>query len=90
MKKVVRNKEFAKKVGTIFLEQSVAFQPKLDRFFSEPKLEPKLLLDILGNNAYFGFEDRGLYEFLIIIVLIPVPIIPPTPAPFILPRFLLL
>ena len=65
LKKVVRNKEFPKKVETIFLEQSVAFQPKLDRFFSEPKLEPKLLLDILGNNAYFGFEDRGLYEFLI-------------------------
>ena len=38
---------------------------RINQFLSEEKLDRQLLLDILGGDYQYGWNDKGMYEFLI-------------------------
>ena len=37
----------------------------MDQFFANNKLDKEILLDILRNVQMQGWDDRGMYEFVI-------------------------
>lgn len=65
MRKLVKTPDFERYAGKIFLELSVSAQPLLDRFFNNPTREDNLILDIFRSEEMFGWNNRGMYEFLL-------------------------
>lgn len=65
MKRLIRRPEFPETTGTIFLEMKRGNQDRINQFLSEEKLDRQLLLDILGGDYQYGWNDKGMYEFLI-------------------------
>lgn len=65
MKRLIQMPEFAKTTGTIFLEMKQGGQKRMDGFMGKKTLDKQLLLDILGGDYQYGWNDKGMYEFLI-------------------------
>lgn len=65
LKSVVNDPSFSKKAGVVFLEIGCDNQEKMDLFFANKKMDNELLLDILRNAQMQGWDDKGMYEFII-------------------------
>ena len=65
MKRLVQRAEFPEIVGTVFLEMKRGNQKRINQFLNGEKLNRQLLLDILGGDYQYGWNDKGMYEFLI-------------------------
>ena len=65
LKSVIKDPAFPKKTGIVFLEMSSDSQEKMNRFFSNKKMDREILLDVLRDVQMEGWDDRGMYEFVI-------------------------
>lgn len=65
MKRLVQSPEFPEVAGTVFLEMKKGNQERINKFFNTETLDRDLLLDILGGDYQYGWNDKGMYEFLI-------------------------
>ena len=65
MKKLIGRTEFSQSVGTVFLELSMSAQVDIDRFFNSKTKDSGIILDILRKEEVTGWNDRGMYEFLL-------------------------
>jgi len=65
LQSVLNDPSFAKNTGTVFLEMSSNEQDKLNQFFAGKTLDKELLLDIFRGVQTEGWDDRGMYEFVI-------------------------
>lgn len=65
LKDIIKNPSFSKKTGIVFLEIGLDNQEKMDLFFANKKMDKEILLDILRNGQMQGWDDRGMYEFVI-------------------------
>ena len=65
LKSVIEDPSFSKKTGIVFLEIGRDNQEKMDLFFAKRKMDKEILLDILRNGQMEGWDDRGMYEFVI-------------------------
>ncbi len=65
LKSVIKEDNFSKSVGTVFMELSSDKQQKIDGFFSSRKLDTEIILDIFRDVQISGWYDKGMYEFLI-------------------------
>ncbi len=63
MKSLINNPAFPELAGTVFVEHPVHSQQRFDRFFESETLQPQIILDILGEQHYWGWDDKGFYEF---------------------------
>ena len=52
-------------ITIVFLEIGRDNQEKMDLFFAKRKMDKEILLDILRNGQMEGWDDRGMYEFVI-------------------------
>jgi hypothetical protein len=65
LKSILKDPAFSKKTGTIFLEIGRDNQDKMDSFFSNRKMDKEILLSVFRNIQMQGWDDRGMYEFII-------------------------
>ncbi len=65
LKNTIKDPQFAKTIGTIFLELPSNQQSEFDRFFATSKLDAEILLNILRSEQIYGWWDKGEYEFLV-------------------------
>lgn len=65
LKDIIKNPSFSKKTGIVFLEIGLDNQEKMDLFFANEKMDKEILLNILRNGQMEGWDDRGMYEFVI-------------------------
>jgi hypothetical protein len=65
LKETINSPEFIKNAGTVFMELPSDKQDEINRFFSNEKLDSEIILNILRNELIFGWDDKGMYEFLI-------------------------
>jgi len=65
LKSIIKDPSFYKKTGIVFLEMSSDSQEKIDRFFANEIMDNEILLDILRGVQSEGWDDRGMYEFVI-------------------------
>jgi uncharacterized iron-regulated protein len=61
---LVRDVEFAKSVGTIFMEISAHSQGNLDAFLAKDYLDKELILEAFRDILSTGWHEKGVYEFL--------------------------
>jgi len=65
MKSIIKDPSFSKKTGIVFLEMPSDCQVKMDSFFANKTMDKEILLDILRSVQIEGWDDRGMYEFVI-------------------------
>ena len=65
LKSVINEPSFSKKTGIVFLEMSSDSQEKMDMFFANETMDSEIILDILRSVQSEGWDDRGMYEFII-------------------------
>ena len=65
LKSIIKDPSFHKTTGIVFLEMSSDSQEKIDRFFANDIMDSEILLDILRSVQLQGWDDRGMYEFVI-------------------------
>lgn len=65
MQSVITSSDFSKYVGTIFLELSVDGQEYVDRFFNSKDKNPEIILNMFRNEELGGWNDKGMYEFIL-------------------------
>ena len=65
LKSVINDPSFSKRTGIVFLEMSSDSQEKMDRFFANESMDREIILDILRSVQSEGWDDRGMYEFVI-------------------------
>lgn len=65
VRSLLDNPEFPQTTGSIILEMKQGGQGRMDAFFEKDTLDKGLLLEILGGDDLFGWNDKGMYEFLI-------------------------
>ena len=65
LKSIIKEPSFSKNTGIVFLEIGHDNQEKMDQFFSNKKMNKEILLDIFRNGQMQGWDDRGMYEFVI-------------------------
>lgn len=64
LRRLIRNHEFYKVCGTIFMELPSWHQTKMDEFLFSKRFCPNLILDIFRDEQINGWWDRGEYEFI--------------------------
>jgi len=64
LKKVINDPEFVKVCGTVFVELPFYTAPLFDKFLHLDTLNSKIILDILGSEQIYGWQDKGEYEFI--------------------------
>jgi uncharacterized iron-regulated protein len=64
LQQLIKSPEFATNTGTVFLELSQNAQPELNQFFNSSKKEPNIILDIFRKEEITGWDDKGMYDFL--------------------------
>ena len=62
---ILHDPRFTEKVGTVFVELPSYQQSEFDRFYASKALDTEILLEIMRSELYYGWWDRGEYEFLI-------------------------
>lgn len=67
MKRLVKSPKFSQTTSTIFVELSVSAQSGLDRFLGESTKNPNIILDIFRKEELTGWNDKGMYEFLLVL-----------------------
>ena len=65
LKSVINDPSFYKQTSIVFLEMSSDNQEKMDRFFANETIDREIILDILRSVQSEGWDDRGVYEFVI-------------------------
>lgn len=65
LRSLTQDPSFPKHTGIVFLEIGTDNQEKMNTFFANEKLDKELLLDILRNGQMQGWDDKGMYEFVI-------------------------
>lgn len=65
LKSLIRNPSFAQNTQAICLELPSYTQPLLDSFYTNDKIKKEIVLNILHSEQIYGWEDRGMYEFII-------------------------
>jgi hypothetical protein len=65
LKKVMYDPQFAEVCGTVFLELPTHTQPRFNHFLNKDTLDTQLILNILGNEQIYGWQDKGMYEFIV-------------------------
>ncbi|WP_291125234.1 hypothetical protein [Flavobacterium sp. UBA6031] len=65
LRSILKAPAFSKKTGTIFLEIGRDNQDKMDSFFANRQMDKEIPLSILRNIQMQGWDDRGMYEFII-------------------------
>jgi hypothetical protein len=65
MQSVISSSDFSKYVGTIFLELSIDGQEYIDRFFYSKDKNPEIILNMFRNEELGGWNDKGMYEFIL-------------------------
>lgn len=65
LRETIKDPQFAKIVGTVFLELPSNQQPEFDRFYANEKLDTEIVLNILRSQQIYGWWDKGEYEFLV-------------------------
>ena len=65
MRKLIKDAGFIQSTGTVFLELSMSAQPDINRFFSNKIKDSNIVLGILRKEEITGWNDRGMYEFLL-------------------------
>ena len=65
LKSVIKDPLFYKRTGIVFLEMSSDSQEKMDNFFANEIIDKEILLEILRCVQAEGWDDRGMYEFVI-------------------------
>jgi hypothetical protein len=64
LQRLILAPEFSASTGTVFLELSQSAQPELDQFFKNPTKDSNIILDIFRKEEMAGWDDRGMYDFL--------------------------
>jgi hypothetical protein len=64
LKKVMQDPQFAEICGTVFLELPTHAQARFNHFLDKDTLDTQLILDILGSEQIYGWQDKGMYEFI--------------------------
>ncbi|MDR2407092.1 MAG: hypothetical protein LBE13_03130, partial [Bacteroidales bacterium] len=65
LRQLIKLPEFSASTGTVFLELSQNAQRSLDMFFDNATKDPNIILDIFRKEEMAGWNDRGMYEFLL-------------------------
>lgn len=65
LKEIIKDPQFSKIVGTVFLELPSYQQSEFDRFYGNEKLDTSIVLNILRSQQIDGWWDKGEYEFLV-------------------------
>jgi hypothetical protein len=65
LRQLIWSPEFSESTGTVFLELSQNAQPELDQFFNNQIREPNIILNIFRKEEIMGWNDKGMYDFLI-------------------------
>lgn len=65
LKSIIKEPSFSKNTGIVFLEIGHDNQEKMDQFFSNKKMNKEILLEIFRNGQMQGWDDKGMYEFVI-------------------------
>ena len=66
MRELIKLPEFHQVTGTVFLELSSSCQSELDMFFNnQTKKDPNIILNIFRKEEMRGWNDKGMYEFLL-------------------------
>ncbi|MDR1553083.1 MAG: hypothetical protein LBS69_06445 [Prevotellaceae bacterium] len=64
LKNLVQNTKFAETCGTVFMELPYHTQKRFDEFLESDTLNNRLILEILGMEQIYGWQDKGMYEFI--------------------------
>ncbi|MDR1348878.1 MAG: hypothetical protein LBJ63_10745 [Prevotellaceae bacterium] len=64
LKSLIHEPDFVKNCGTVFMELSHFSQPLFDEFLQNNVLDTALILKILGDDDIYGWQDKGMYEFI--------------------------
>lgn len=65
IRSVIASPEFSRSAGTVFLELSSHSQSDLDSYLDSDTKQPQLILKVLGESYLTGWNDKGMYEFLL-------------------------
>jgi len=65
MRSVIKSPGFAKHTGTIFMELAVNSQEAFDYFLNNKTKDPEAVLDIFRKEQLMGWNDKGMYEFIL-------------------------
>ncbi|MDR3133625.1 MAG: hypothetical protein LBU42_06335 [Prevotellaceae bacterium] len=65
LKETLHDPAFSHVCGTVFMELPTHIQPLFDQFFQLDTLNTDIVLDILSCEQMYGWQDRGMYEFII-------------------------
>lgn len=65
LKTLIKDKQFARTTGTVYIEMASYMQPRMDQFFAEDSINHELLLNMFRDTQLFGWWDKNEYEFLI-------------------------
>lgn len=64
LKSLIRNPQFAKTTGTVFMELPSHMQSVMDQFFAQKEMDTELLLQIFREEQPYGWWSKDQYEFL--------------------------
>jgi hypothetical protein len=64
LQEVAYDPAFAEVCGTVFLELPFHTQARFNRFFANDALDAEIILDILRDEQQYGWQDKGMYEFI--------------------------
>lgn len=65
LRSILKDPSFSKKTGTVFLEIGRDNQAKMDSFFAGKQMDKEILLTVFRNIQMQGWDDRGMYEFIV-------------------------
>jgi hypothetical protein len=64
LRNLIHEPDFIKNCGTVFMELSHFSQPVFDQFLQNDVLDTTLILKILRDDYIYGWQDKGMYEFI--------------------------
>ncbi|MDR1984042.1 MAG: hypothetical protein LBQ28_04370 [Prevotellaceae bacterium] len=64
LKSLIRDPDFVKKCGTVFMELPYYNQPLFDKLLQNDTLDATTIFKILGSEQQYGWQDKGEFEFI--------------------------
>jgi hypothetical protein len=65
LKELIYEPQFAELCGTIFMELPYHTRARFNNFFEMEKIDSTIIIGILGEEQIYGWQDKGMYEFII-------------------------